>query len=284
MVVALLFTACNQGEVIDTENSLESRGGKGEMIGFHKVVQIADGEFRPAAEGEFTFELWGNKKNGKGEPTFFGTFATDANGDVWVDFTKFKGQGRDRYYFREVFASEEEAAEWVPLEDLKYTMQASWGTQWEDYGDFDFNEGPTIVNVPVAEEIEEPVLGEPVGSVTLSNGAGEEATVWPETNHFCFATLTREQLVEGVKLEAVVGNPCNDTGDAFVRLVGDKIVFSIDAKGEVCVFAQTEEPAPVQGNPHSRRGHEDFDKEFSVDCPDGDVIYIYAHMDIQFYL
>lgn len=289
MAVALLFTACSNGELSSDDNSLATRGGKGSMIGFHKVVLTADGTTRPATEGEFTFELWGQKKNGKGDPTFFGEFSTDVNGGVWIDFTEFKGQGRDFYYFREVFATEEEAEKWEPLDDLNYTMQASWGTQWVEYGDFNFNDGPTIVNVPVPEEIDDPALGPMVRSVTLSNGAYGDATVWPGTNHFCFATLTREELIQGVKLEAVVGNPCNDTGDAFVKLVGDEIVVSIDGIGNVCAFAQSGVPVANQDgkkNPHSVKGrsHVAFDKQFAFDCPEGDVIYIYAHINLQFYL
>lgn len=275
MAAALLFSACNNENVVNDEIT---RGGKGNMIGFHKVV-LVDGEQVPATEGQFEFQLFGENKNGKVD--FFGTFTTDANGDVWVDFTQFKGQGRN-YYFREYFADAAEAEKWVALEDLEFVIEASWGTVWAEYGEFVFNEGPTIVNIPV--EPEEPVLGPLETSITLSNYALGEATVWPDTNHFCYATLTREQLIEGVKLEAVQGNPCNDMGDAFVQLVDGNIVVTIDAIGEVCVFAQTEKPAPVQGNPHSRRGHVDFDKEFATECPEGDVIYLYAHMNIQFYL
>ena len=258
-------------------------GGNGELVGFHKVVQIAEGEFRPAAAGEFTFELWSVKNNGNAE--LEGVVSTDGNGDVWFDDDpKLHGQGRT-YFFREIFASDDEAAKWESLADLPFRLESNWGTHWgESLGSHPYNEGPTVVNIPVPEG-EEPVLGPWITSVTLSNGAYGDASVWPGTNHFCYAALTREQLVEGVTLEAVEGNPCNDTGDAFVQLVDGKIVVTINGVGEVCIFAQTEEPVEIDnGQPHSRRGHENFDQEFSVDCPQGDIIYLYVHMNLRFYL
>jgi hypothetical protein len=285
---ALLLGACSQQDIAPVANGdATTRGGKGQMVGFHKVVQIGEDEYRPAAPGEFTFDLYQvHTQNGKTE--LIGSYPTDDYGDVWVDFTEFRGQGWT-YYFTEVFATEEDAAKWEPLDDLAFSMVSNKGSaDWGDYGDFLFNEGPVVVNVPVpAEEdpvIEEPELSELFGSVTLSNVAGDDATVWPGTNHFCFAALTREELVEGVTLQMVQGNPRNDVGDARVQLVGDKIVITVDGVGEICAFAQTETPAEVQGNPHSGLGHDDFDKTFEIECPDGDVIYLYAHINLQFYI
>ena len=84
-----------------------TRGGKGSVIGFHKVVQTGENEFRPATEGEFMFEMYAQKQNGKGEPVLVATYATDANGEVWIDFTSLNRNSR-YLTFREVFASEDE--------------------------------------------------------------------------------------------------------------------------------------------------------------------------------
>ena len=283
---AFAMGACSEPAFNEAFDGGMTRGGNGEFIGFHKVVQTGENTTRPAIENEFTFDLYEVDKKGEVALIFAG-LTTDTNGDVWFDdFTKFKGQGRT-YFFKEVFANEEEAAKWEPLPELHFEMESNFGTHWNDErGSWEFNQGPVIVNIPVPEEIEEPVLGPLEESVTLSTGAYGAATVWPNTNHFCYAKLTRAQLEAGITLEAVEGNPCNDKGDAYAKLVDGKIVITINAKGEVCAFAQTEEPAPVQGNPHSgqEREHVEFDEEFAVDCPEGDVIYLYAHMNIQFYL
>lgn len=287
MACALVMGACSEPSSNEAFDGGMTRGGNGEFIGFHKVVQIDENTTRPATEGEFTFNLYEMNKKGEVALLFAG-LTTNADGDVWFDdFTKFKGQGRT-YFFKEVFANEEEEARWEPLDELHFTMESNWGTHWNaEIGDWAFNSGPTIVNIPVPEIIEpdpNPELGRLEKSVTLSTGAYGAATVWPDTNHFCYAKLTRAQLEAGITLEAVQGNPCNDMGDAYAKLVDGKIVITINAKGEVCAFAQAAAPAPVQGNPHSRRGHDAFDREFKVDCPEGNTIYLYAHMNIQFYL
>ena len=280
LACALLMGACSEVAFEPAAGDSDlTRGGKGNTIGFNKVV-LVDGELVPATEGQFSFELWGDKKNGKGEPECLETYTTDADGGVWVDFTEFKGQGRDYYYFREVFASDEEAAMWVSLDDLQFTMHASRGTQWVKYGDFDFNEGPTIVNIPVV--VAEPELGPEHESVTLTNAAGG---VHPNHNHFCYAELTREELIAGVVLDMVEGNGREKVGEAFVQLNEDgRIVVTFDGVSpEIKGFARTE---LITNDKNPNSAHNITNINEPIDCPaEGDVIYLFVHLDpVQFYL
>lgn len=237
MACALVMSACSEAAFVPASDNPDlTRGGNGSHIGFKKVVQIADGEFRPASEDEFAFELYGvQKSNGKKAPKvdFFGTFTTDANGEVWVNFPDIKGGGRDSYYFREVFATPEEAAKWEELDDLLLTVKPSWGAEWDEYGNFDFNDGPTIVNIPIPEE--EPVDGYQYSApVTLTNNADDLLFVNKKNgkphNNFCYAVLSREILEAGdeIKLDMIKPGTLDDKGDAFVKLEDGKLVIYVE--------------------------------------------------------
>ncbi len=267
-----MMGACSQQGVVEpaSEGSGMTRGGNGSMIGFQKVVQTGENEFRPATENEFTFEMYALEK---GELVFVDTYSTDANGEVWVDFTSLKGNSR-LLTFREVFANEEEAAKWEPLADFGCDVEPSSGAIWGEKF-FAFNEGPTIVNIPVPEE---PELGEEYSSVTLTNDANAPK-VYPGTNHFNYAVLTASELAEGVTLDMVVGNECTKVGEAFVQLADGVITVTIDGVGIFGGFAVSE--LPVEKNPNLLITHNNE----PVVCPEGDVIYLYVHFDpVQFYL
>ncbi len=284
LACALVMGACSQSEIEPASDvSGGTRAPQDKIIVFHKVVQVGDEQI-PAQAGQFKFELWGLKKNGKGEAELLGSFETDENGDVRVNFSDdLKGQGRDKYYFTEVFDTPEEAALWVPLGDQPFTMQANMGAQWDEYGEFEFGpEGPTIVNIPVSVEPEVPELGEPYKSVTLTNEAGG---VHPNHNHFCYATLTRAELVEGVTLDMVTGNGCDKIGEAFVKFDEyGKVVVTFDGVSpEIQGFARTE---LVINDKNPNSSHNITNRNEPIDCPaEGDVIYLFVHLNpVQLYL
>ncbi len=274
MAVALLFTACGKGEFFSAQDSQTTRGGNGQMIGFSKVVQIAEDETRPAAEGEFSFELYDVKK---GE--LMATLSTDVNGQVWIDFTEFSGKGS--YFFREVFASEEEAEKWEPLEDLYFDVAPNAGAQWGEEA-FAFNEGPVVVNIPVP--VGEPVLGPVWESVTLTNDATEALSVFnpnSEKDHpvFCYAVLDRAALVAGetIKLDMVVEEAHTDIGDAFVTLEGGNIVITFDGvAGDGVHFEIYQGEWNNNANTHTG---------MTIACPEGEGdIAIYVHFDARFWI
>lgn len=233
MACALVMGACSQAAIepaSDGSGGTRAPGKENEkVIVFQKVVQNGDEQI-PAEPGQFKFELWGDMKNGKGEPTYFGTWETGENGFVRVKFSDLKGQGRDSYYFVEVFDDPEERAQWVDLGDLPFTMQASWGTEWDEYGDFDFGEGPVIVNIPVPEPAEGFENNNPV---TLTNDANNLLAVVkngkPQNNHF-YAVLDREVLENDgrIKLDMITPGNHADVGDAFVKLEGDQLVIYVE--------------------------------------------------------
>ncbi len=233
MACALVMGACSQAAIepaSDGSGGTRAPGKENEkVIVFQKVVQNGDEQI-PAEPGQFKFELWGDMKNGKGEPTYFGTWETGENGFVRVKFSDLKGQGRDSYYFVEVFDDPEERAQWVDLGDLPFTMQASWGTEWDEYGDFDFGEGPVIVNIPVPE----PVEGyENNDTVTLTN-AGNPLNVSNQKGkiqrNWFYAVLDREVLENDgrIELDMITNGTLADVGDAYVKLEGDQLVIYVE--------------------------------------------------------
>ncbi len=236
LACALVMGACSQSGI---EPAADVTGGtraaQDKVIVFHKVV-LEDGVEVPAEAGQFKFELWGLKKNGKGEAELLGTFETDENGDVVVDFSNdLKGQGRGKYYFTEVFDDPEEAEKWEDLGDLPLTILANWGAVWDEYGEFAFGpEGPTIVNIPIVEDETEL---KKVGRVNLTNDADEVLKVNGDHPTFCYAILNREILEDGGVIELdMVGENANhtDLGDAYVSVVDGKIVITVE--GEVREF------------------------------------------------
>ena len=263
--------ACSQSDIEPVSDvSGGTRAPQDKIIVFQKVVQTGD-EQVPATAGQFKFELWGEKDG----PTFFGIYTTDENGKIQVEFSDLNG--KDYYYFTEVFDTPEEAAQWETLPNQRFFVDPSQGAQWDEYDFFAFGpEGPTIVNIPAEPEV--PELGEPYESVTLTNDANDPK-VYPGTNHFNYAVLSASELAEGVTLDMVVGNGNTKVGEAFVKLVDGAITIAIDGVGTFGGFAVTE--LPVDKNPNSLIEHNNE----PIVCPEGDVIYLYVHFDpVQFYL
>ena len=121
------------------------------------------------------------------------------------------------------------------------------------------------------------VLGDSYSSITGTNGP----FVVPNSNHFTYAKLDRADLVDGVTLDMVVGNKIEKVGEAFVQLVDGKIEITLDGEGSFGAVASATLWNPGNGNVHSGQG----DKNFShnnvnvIDCPAGDVIYLYIHTE-----
>ena len=152
-----------------------------------------------------------------------------------------------------------------------------------------------------------PALGPSQSSVTATN-AGNAALVTfdkknnpindfivPNSNHFVFATFTRDQLLAGQALDFVVGNNITKVGSGFVQLVGNNLVITIDGKGSYGALAFNKVPAPKNGNIQSVTKAADaaafgalagfsFNSQGTIPCPSGSPIYLYIDCDsFQFY-
>jgi hypothetical protein len=120
------------------------------------------------------------------------------------------------------------------------------------------------------------------------------------SNHFCFAKFTREELEAGAKLDMVVGNKIDIVGKATAKIVGNNIVVVIEnfGKGDFGVMAFNKpmtDKMPKNGNIHSQKAADlmkdlgattgfDHNNNLVVPCPSGDVIYLYIHCGtIQFF-
>ncbi len=118
--------------------------------------------------------------------------------------------------------------------------------------------------------------------------------VVPNSNHFTYAKLDKNDLVKGVALVIVEGNKVNKVGTAFVKLVEGNLVITIDdyAKGDWGAVAFTNlKGVPNNGNIHSISKAADMktlgaastvtrfdhDNKAMIQCPAGDVIYLYLH-------
>ncbi len=285
MAAALLMTACSQQDIvsINADDSGLTRG-QGDMVGFHKVVLTPEGEFRPAEEGEFTFEVLVQQRNSDVVVPWIssvtdenGRITTDENGDVWIPSNAMNGNSQI-FTFREYFATEEEAAQWEALGDyVLYPDPSGKNIVWE--GDFlgenpfEFNDGPTIVNIPKEEPIEGYAYD---AEVTLTDDAGNLRFVSKNGNakNFCYAVLSRAALEAGevIKLDMIKQGRQNDVGDAFVKLENGKIVVFVsenqlfEVKTGVMIYEEGE-----WENNGPRMG-------LSIDYPNGDeeTISIYA--------
>ena len=135
--------------------------------------------------------------------------------------------------------------------------------------------------------------------------------VVPNSNHFTYAKLCRQDLANGVELVMVVGNKFDNVGKAFVQLVGGQLAITIiNGKGafSAIAFGGTTSADnfakgnfPKNGNIHSQKaadlekagavkGQEcknnnnvKFGSEtVTIPCPDGKDIYLYIHGDFSF--
>ncbi|MCL1804689.1 MAG: prealbumin-like fold domain-containing protein [Clostridiales bacterium] len=123
-----------------------------------------------------------------------------------------------------------------------------------------------------------PGYGKSYGSVTATNDANDPLIV-PNANHFTYAMLNRADLEEGVTLDMVVGNKIDKVGEVFVQLVDGKIEITLDGIGSFGAVASATLWNPKNGNVHSGQGDKNFkhNNVASIDCPAGDVIYLYIH-------
>lgn len=129
----------------------------------------------------------------------------------------------------------------------------------------------------------EPNLRDEYHSVTATN---TYATV-PNSNHFTFATLYYNDLEAGevMELDMVEGNKLHKVGTAYVELIDEKLVVTIDkfGTGRFGILAFNTLPQPKNGNIHSLKEFK-HNNQLVIPCPVGDVIYLYLHCEkIQFY-
>lgn len=125
------------------------------------------------------------------------------------------------------------------------------------------------------------------GSVTATNDV-KNPTVVPHSNHFCYATLNRAALEEGITLDLVVGNKIDKVGEVFVQLVDGKIVITFPDNVVSTDYGAvaSDEPFTKQnnGNVHAGNNNYGFKKSNQKElvCPAGDVVYLYIHGDFKF--
>ena len=117
--------------------------------------------------------------------------------------------------------------------------------------------------------------GKSYGSVTATNSALNPFIV-QNSNHFCYAVLTREQLEDGVTLDLVVGNKIEKIGEMFVQLVNGKIVITVDGIGSYGALAFSQLPTVKNGNIHTLKTFKHNNVNV-IDCPNTDIIYLYVH-------
>jgi len=126
------------------------------------------------------------------------------------------------------------------------------------------------------------------GSVTATNDY-RTPTIVKNSNHFCYATLNRGALVEGITLDLVVGNKCEKVGTAFVQLVGVNIVITFN-DCDSASFGAVVSTAPFNvsnGNVHAGNNNYGFKKNnvSTIPVPIGPAdgaIYLYIHGDFKF--
>jgi len=120
------------------------------------------------------------------------------------------------------------------------------------------------------------------------------------SNHFCFAKFTRNELLAGVNLDMVVGNKFDIVGKATAKIVGNNIEVVIEnfGKGDFGVIAFNKAMTssfPKNGNIHSQKEADlksqlgattgfNHNNNLVVPCPTGNDIYLYIHCGtIQFF-
>lgn len=118
-------------------------------------------------------------------------------------------------------------------------------------------------------------------SITATNDVNNPIKV-PNSNHFTIAKLDRASLEEGVTLDLIQGNKYDLIGQMFVQLVDGQIKITFDENSKVASFgakAFDYLPTPDNGNIHSNGFGFSHDNSKLIDCPDGDMIYLYLHLE-----
>jgi len=136
------------------------------------------------------------------------------------------------------------------------------------------------------EDEDDPVLGTKHSSVTATNGN----FIVPNSNHFTYAKLDYDALINGqsIELDLVEGNKLNKVGTAYVTLQNGNLVVSIKdfGTGKFGIVTFNLGDVPKNGNIHSMNSFKHNDA-FTVPCPSPDalgLIYMYIHCDnIRFY-
>ncbi len=270
---ALLFSACGKQEVgepvIDLKKTDLHSNAASALVGFYKVVDI-DGEFIPAEDGQFEFELWDLKKD-----ELIGTYPT-LNGGVFISFNDLNPNRE--YMFREVPVEGYE-----PLEDLPFYVEASSKSAvWAEDVTFEVVEGEfgemlQVINVPIQEEV---VFGEAESGLTLTNDVNDPYRLINANSgnehHFCYAVLNVTELAEGITLDIVKGNNGNENfekfGEAVVKLNAEGRIEIIVEDPEVSFKAEAYDEVPEWNNNGK-------DKNVFPVCPEGEVVYLYVFFD-----
>jgi hypothetical protein len=146
---------------------------------------------------------------------------------------------------------------------------------WEDFDFFGLSElgNLKVVNNKVIKDVP---LGPRYSSVTATNDAGNPFIV-PNSNHFTYAVLNRADLEAGrVILDMVEGNKINKVGEVEVSLQNGKLCIVLDGVGTFGATASATLFNPSNGNVHSGNSFK-HNNEAVIDCPSGDVIYLYIH-------
>ena len=123
-------------------------------------------------------------------------------------------------------------------------------------------------------------LGGNLDSVTATTGEGGDNkdpgthTLVGHNNHFCVAVLTREQLVEGVTVDMVVGANFDVVGTAFLKSVNGTIEVTVDGVGKWAAAASSKNDIS-----HSDQKHNNV----SPADPGSDIVYLYIHFNGRLY-
>ena len=218
------------------------------------------------------------------------------------------------------------APEGYILDDNNYTVTVSYGeinivsNEASGFYDIDGVANLYFKNEPDTPEPPPLVLGPSYGTVTATNADNREAImaglnpkngnpyygdkkepdtpyVVPNSNHFVFAQINRDSLVDGIDLEFMVGNKYEIVGTGSAQLVDDNIVITIDnlAGGEFGAIAFDKLPVFNNGNIHSQKVADlakfgavtgfNHDNVLTIPCPEGNTIYLYIHCGtLQFYI
>jgi len=144
----------------------------------------------------------------------------------------------------------------------------------------------TYVIQECEQEEDDPILGPRFSSVTATNGN----FVVPNSNHFTYAKLDYDALINGqaIELDMVVGNGLNKVGAAHVTLEEGNLVISILqlGTGSYGALAFYMEDVPQNGNIHSLNLFK-HNNVLTIPCTSPDalgLIYLYLHCDnIRFY-
>jgi hypothetical protein len=260
---------------------------------------------------QFSFDLF--KKAADKSWEFIETYTTDANGTVSMT-DLFPGKYKVVEKAHDVWKIEDSFEDGIFFKIDKYG-----NTKWKHTGTGGV---PVIVNVPV--------LGPSYGTVTGTN-EGKRLTILagldkktgnaiynkkensgtpfviPNSNHFVFAIIDRNELEKGVSLDMMVGNTYDVIGKAFVKLEGGNIEIAMNGVGTfgAIAFGSNDNPitnyynndvVPIfnNGNIHSQKEADlkaqgavtgfNHDNKTSIPCPAGNTIILYIHCNpMQFY-